>query len=103
MPPEVPFDSKADALIAAVQQLDAKIDGVHARLDNINGTVGRHEKAMNENLLEHKELFHTTGDLLKESNDRKIEERKKKEMFWERVLWFVAAVLLAYVIKNLNL
>ena len=88
-----------DEVLIAITKLNEKVDGIHQRLDKLNGSVARHEQELNTNVIDHTQILSTVGRLLGDLNDRTAAPRKSKEIWFERVLWFVSALFLAYIVK----
>lgn len=88
---------KSDTSVA-LGALQAKVDGINRRLDMSNGRITQHERAIQDLRVRESEVRVQLRHLESERSGRLAHQRHYRIAMFERLLWLVAAVILALIV-----
>lgn len=93
------ISAKLDRLIETHSVLGEKIDSLEERIKELLRDIDKIEDRVNT--LEKNDLiiFEQVGRLNDGANKQRESEAKLKGMFFERILWLITTILVAYITK----
>jgi len=88
---------------AALASLQVKVDGINRRLDVSNGRIAQHDQTIQELRINEARILMQLQQSGSDRSERQANRRRFGLALFERLVWLVAAIILALVVHYAHL